>query len=589
MSDPAGSKRGSATLDSDAPVYRVPPGHPLAQGSSTTAALSIDHLEESPPLSSVMDRAAKRMRLQAESASAASDMLSTLASSDGAATQASFSELACAQEAHDDSSASLERLRQEQARVAADIEARRAALAALDASLAIAETTNAQTLARREEAKHAHTLNVAAQCIQQSQTAGGFAAASSLAAQSSPILLAAAADTVMSGGSDDAPSNLLPTHNLHRVPARHVLRAGGGSAHFGFSDRAEGSPKSAALTVEEAPSPSHSVSWFDYLHNTNSCQHLDDTAAHATKDGQRSKSVRIARRERKARAEQEQPSNIVVAAAHRRISPPQLTDSAATPMLHRSVQLEATSTRLAAQSQAVQWASFTTNNAKQHVAAAFAAAAAPLIRMSLRDRKKKSAFEEQHGSLNPTLPLSAQNFTSAAASSSAAADAQTALPPTDPAVARSLAAQMERLIARERGGGLKVPKSNEHWRAVGIWLASRDFPDVPFFLPLVDSETGMKLDLPVPYKSIMACLSPKYTDRDRILLHARVVQRLDDQGRLFGEVRYLCTDIAVSYQLGDNAFKWIIFQSVCTARLIAPACSAMVCTHALTFCCSILC
>jgi hypothetical protein len=177
----------------------------------------------------------------------------------------------------------------------------------------------------------------------------------------------------------------------------------------------------------------------------------------------------------------------------------------------------------------------------------------------------------------------------AAASSSAAADAHTALPPTDPALARSLIAQMERLVARERRGGLKVPKSNEHWRAVGIWLASRDFPDVPFFLPLVDSDTGRRLDLQVPYKSIMACLSPKYTDRDRILLHARVVQRLDDQGRLFGEVRYLCTDIAVSYHMGDSAFKWIIFQSVCTARLLAPACSAMVCTHALTFFCSILC
>jgi hypothetical protein len=87
----------------------------------------------------------------------------------------------------------------------------------------------------------------------------------------------------------------------------------------------------------------------------------------------------------------------------------------------------------------------------------------------------------------------------------------------------------------------------------------------------VDSDTGRRLDLQVPYKSIMACLSPKYTDRDRILLHARVVQRLDDQGRLFGEVRYLCTDIAVSYHMGDNAFKWIIFKSVCTARLLASA------------------
>ncbi len=121
-------------------------------------------------------------------------------------------------------------------------------------------------------------------------------------------------------------------------------------------------------------------------------------------------------------------------------------------------------------------------------------------------------------------------------------------------------------MARQLHGGLKVPKSNEHWVAVGVWLASRDFPDLPFFLPLVDSDTERRLDLEVPYKSIMATLSPKYNDRDRILLHARVVQRLDVQGRLFGEVRYLCTDIGVSYDMGDNAFKWIIFQSVCTAR-----------------------
>jgi hypothetical protein len=214
------------------------------------------------------------------------------------------------------------------------------------------------------------------------------------------------------------------------------------------------------------------------------------------------------------------------------------------------------------QASALQCAAFATINASQHVAAT----TTPLTRApSQRSGKKNRAFEEQHGSLNPMLPLSAQNFTSAAAAD-ALSDAQATLPPTDPALARSLTAQMHRLVARERGGGLKVPKSNEQWIAVGIWLASRDFPDLPFFLPLVDSETGGRLDLPVPYKSIMASLSPKYTDRDRILLHARVVQRLDDQGRLFGEVRYLCTDIAVSYQMGDNAFKWIIFQSVCTAR-----------------------
>jgi hypothetical protein len=124
--------------------------------------------------------------------------------------------------------------------------------------------------------------------------------------------------------------------------------------------------------------------------------------------------------------------------------------------------------------------------------------------------------------------------------------------------------------ARFRAEG-KVPKSRDDWIAVGIFLASRQFPDIPFFLPLVNSKTGRKLDLPVPYKSMMASLSPKYNDRDRILLHVRVMQRLDEEGRLFGQVRYLCTDITVSYQMGDNAFKWIIFQSVTIATLSAQS------------------
>jgi hypothetical protein len=215
------------------------------------------------------------------------------------------------------------------------------------------------------------------------------------------------------------------------------------------------------------------------------------------------------------------------------------------------------------------------------VAATAAAAAQPQRAPSQRERKKNVAFDEQFGFVNPSLPLQTQctagslSFSAGSAaaastaaashnssSSAAAASSDAAHPSTEPALARSLTAQEHRKVAREHGGGLKVPKSNEHWIAVGVWIASRDFPDLPFFLPLVDPDTGRRLDLPVPYKSMMASLSPKYHGRDftRILLHARVVQRLDSRGRLFGEVRYLCTDIAVSYQMGDNAFKWIIFQ-----------------------------
>jgi hypothetical protein len=109
------------------------------------------------------------------------------------------------------------------------------------------------------------------------------------------------------------------------------------------------------------------------------------------------------------------------------------------------------------------------------------------------------------------------------------------------------------------GGGLKVAQSPHQWIAVGMWIASRDYPELPFFVPMVDPATGVRLELPVSYKAMMAALSPKYTDRDRILLHVRMVQRTDAAGRLVGEVRYLCTDIAVSYHMGDNAFPWGAF------------------------------
>jgi hypothetical protein len=118
-----------------------------------------------------------------------------------------------------------------------------------------------------------------------------------------------------------------------------------------------------------------------------------------------------------------------------------------------------------------------------------------------------------------------------------------------------------RVVVRDRGGGVKVPKNNDHWMVVGVFVASRDFPSLPFWLRLVEPGTTKRVDLAVPYKSMMATLSPKYNDRQKILLHVRVVQRVDRCGqKLAGEVRYLCTDIGVSYHMGDNAFKWISFQ-----------------------------
>jgi hypothetical protein len=120
--------------------------------------------------------------------------------------------------------------------------------------------------------------------------------------------------------------------------------------------------------------------------------------------------------------------------------------------------------------------------------------------------------------------------------------------------------QQMRLQTRAQGGGVVVPKSNDRWIVVGIWLASQQLPDITFFLPLVNPETGSRLALPVPYKSIIGALSPKYNGREHIPLHVRVVQRCNDNGRLFGDVRYICTDISASYRMGDNAFKWIFWQ-----------------------------
>jgi hypothetical protein len=104
-----------------------------------------------------------------------------------------------------------------------------------------------------------------------------------------------------------------------------------------------------------------------------------------------------------------------------------------------------------------------------------------------------------------------------------------------------------------------VPKSGEHWIVVGVWLASREFPALPFFLPLVDAKTGLRVKRDVPYRSIIAILSPQFHQfhRDRIPLNVRVVQRQDISGRLVGEIRYICTDIAVSYKMGDSGFQWI--------------------------------
>lgn len=111
-----------------------------------------------------------------------------------------------------------------------------------------------------------------------------------------------------------------------------------------------------------------------------------------------------------------------------------------------------------------------------------------------------------------------------------------------------------------------MSESHEQWCVIGVWLASRDFPTLPFFLPLVDATTGDNLELEVPYKMMLASFSPKYNDHDRILLHTRVAQRRDNAGKLFGEVRYICTDLENSYGAEKKTFDWSKHQSVHTLR-----------------------
>jgi hypothetical protein len=258
-------------------------------------------------------------------------------------------------------------------------------------------------------------------------------------------------------------------------------------------------------------------------------------------------------------------------------------DSVAMPVEHERVDIEHTPTdRLVAQPASLGPASQVTTRPAASIlpsSAASIVSVLPTRTPSQRERKKSRPFDEMQeaSSAGHAVAAMSEHATAVRAASHLLHDDSTSsslsarassipLPPlgalampSEGVLARSASAQKHRLVARERGGGLKVPKSPDHWIAVGVWVASRDFPELPFFVPLVDPSTGKRLDLPVPYKTMMATLSPKYNDRDRILLHSRVVQRTDAAGRLVGEVRYLCTDIAVSYHMGDNAFKWVIF------------------------------
>jgi len=205
-----------------------------------------------------------------------------------------------------------------------------------------------------------------------------------------------------------------------------------------------------------------------------------------------------------------------------------------------------------------QWAAFTTANAQQHQLAA--ASSAPLTRTpSQRMRKVTRLSGEQQYEPAASAAAAAVRSAHCAAVAGDSASCSESLITSESSGVPLATVQQPRMLQRE-SGRLKVPKSDERWVCVGVWVASRDFPAVPFFVQFVDQDTGLRLEQEVGYQGTMALLSPKYNDRQRILLHTRVAQRVDGKGKPFGEVRYVCTDIAVSYEMGDNAFQWIAHQ-----------------------------
>jgi hypothetical protein len=130
--------------------------------------------------------------------------------------------------------------------------------------------------------------------------------------------------------------------------------------------------------------------------------------------------------------------------------------------------------------------------------------------------------------MNPSLPVSA--------GAAAVEPSDAAAPSSDPALARSLTAH----------------DLAERWVVVGVWLASRQLPDVPFFLQLIDDKTGRCcIDLKKPYRS-RSLLNKSVLSNG--IMHVRVAQRRDAQSTLFGEVRYLCDDITASYQTGRELY-----------------------------------
>ena len=116
---------------------------------------------------------------------------------------------------------------------------------------------------------------------------------------------------------------------------------------------------------------------------------------------------------------------------------------------------------------------------------------------------------------------------------------------------------------------------------LGVWIARRCSPKILFWIAYWRRD-GTRVKVDVGVDSVMKVLAPKKKKPIKLedeegmattirapppptrclFLHVRVVQRVDAAGNGFGELRYICTDLGVSYRLGNTGHYWKQDQSV---------------------------
>ena len=123
-----------------------------------------------------------------------------------------------------------------------------------------------------------------------------------------------------------------------------------------------------------------------------------------------------------------------------------------------------------------------------------------------------------------------------------------------------------------------VPFNHDVWRVVGVWIARRCAPDILFWLPFF-RKNGVRVRVEVGLDSLLKILAPKKKKKvcknldaaetpvphvRSLFMHVRVVQRVDMEDKGIGDVRYICTDLGVSYRLGNTGHHWAGDQSAAT-------------------------